>query len=131
WGDRKALRMAEKVFGSGVGQIAETDMAVSIPSARPGCIYLKPKHNQATDIKINDFTHFNESKLKNLFIVQAPHLSFAQEDFYDMAEVPLACRDLHSPCTHPTYGLILALTMLCTDEILQCNQGEYIRHVTS
>jgi len=126
---RAFLNFAESKLGSGPKFQTESDAAVALPSARFDFIYLKKGTNQLADIKATDFTHFNFAEAGNLKVVRAPHASWSQEKFYDMAEVPSMCADLRDPCTHPTYPLILSFTMACTKEIPNCRADVLDRYV--
>lgn len=135
WYYRALLGIAESNLGAGSGYQTESDMAVDVSSARLDFLYLKKGTNHQTSISANDFTHFNEKALQNFAVVRGPHLSWSQEAFFDIAEVPRECEDLSNPCTQQTYPLILKFTMACTSEIKNCNQpllndfvGAFERH---
>ncbi len=122
WYHRPLLGLAEAYLGAGSNFQVESDMAVDVSSARVDFIYLKKNTNHLTHIRAEDFTHFNEKALNNFTVVRGPHLSWSQEAFFDIAEVPAECINLNQPCTHQTYPLILKFTMACTEEIKNCNQ---------
>lgn len=131
WYYRALLGIAESHLGPGGSFQTESDMAVDVSSARVDFLYLKKGAGQQTSIKADDFTHFNEKSLNNFTVVRGPHLSWSQAAFFDIAEVPLECQDLSTPCAHQTYPLVLKFTMACTENIKNCNQPLLDRVVNS
>ncbi len=127
--DRQLLKGSEVVLGAGAGFRAESDLAVTIPSARFDFIYLKAGTNGKSELTANDFTNFNFKDAGNFKVVEAPHFGWNMEKFFDMAEVPFACTDLATPCTHPTFPLILKFTMACTPLVHDCNQALYQQYL--
>jgi hypothetical protein len=127
---RPLLAFAEEHLGSGKGHLTESDIAVSLPSARIDFIYLKDGAKSVSDeIRSEDFTFFNANNVRNFTIVKAPHMSWQQSVFYDIAEVPEICKEIQSPCSHPTYPLILAFTMACTPAVADCRANEFSKYV--
>jgi pimeloyl-ACP methyl ester carboxylesterase len=116
------ISLFEKYFGSGLGRMTESDIAVAVPSARLDFIYLKSAKQKEKQIQLSDFTHFNDTSIGNLYVVQGVHANPTGKGFYDIAEVPEKCNNIQKPCTHPTFPLILQFTMACTKEIVGCNK---------
>ena len=125
---RSMLGGFQAVFGLGWNKRAESDLAVAIPSARADFIHLKdPESAKKNQVLASDFGNFKDPSIRELVIVRGAHASMNKKQYYDIAEVPEECRDLRSPCTHPTYGLILQFAMECTAKNQNCSQNEHRR----
>ncbi len=123
---REALRIAEAFGTFESGSRLETDLVVSVPEARWDFIYT-PKAKSTTWVRFSEFKKFNNPKYDNVVFLESPHMSWAQNEFYDMAEVPLKCGNMEKVCSHPTYPWVLGFLANCYP-VINKDTNEYIRN---
>ncbi len=115
-------------WGQGWNKLAESDLAVAIPSARANFIHLKDsKSSKSVDLRASDFSVVEDPSVRDLIIVRGIHASSDQEKSFDIAETPLSCINLKEACPHPSYGLVLQFTMECTPLVNGCQKDEFSR----
>lgn len=122
---RTLLMWGEQFAGSGDGFRLESDIAVTLPMARFNFFYSPPKF-KGDILNFEDFYIFKNEKYDRLSLVESPHVSWNQEKFYDIAEVPAECSTIKEgkTCTHPSYPYILNFLSNCTEYTGKCNLNE-------
>lgn len=123
---RTLIMAGENILGKGARFRLESDLAVALPLARYGFFYSPPR-SKKEKIEIDEFKTFKDPKIDNLVLVESPHITWDQHNFYDIAEVPKECSEIKDgkTCTHPTYPYILNHLSNCIEYTGKCDMPEF------